>query len=128
MTGGVTVTVAGRPGRAGLRQAPIGGKTLADLARQQPRIYFRCGTDSLHRLIGNVHQGSSRLARIHHRASKKVGGRAGDRQQRGRDQSTGRGLRDRDRLPPFDQFGGDLSRDRNEVLHRLSTLPQQAFE
>ena len=37
MAGGVAVTVAGRPRRAGFRQAPIGGKTLADLARQYDR-------------------------------------------------------------------------------------------
>ena len=35
MAGGVAVAVAGRSGRAGFRQSPVGGKALADLVRQQ---------------------------------------------------------------------------------------------
>ena len=67
VAGGVAIAVTGRPSRPGLGQAPIGGKALSDLGREQFCVDFRSRTDSFHRLIRDIHQDPTRIARIDHR-------------------------------------------------------------
>jgi hypothetical protein len=73
MAGGVAIAVAGRSGRAGFGQAPIGGKAQADPARQQLRVDFRGRADPLHRVIRDVHQDPPHMARIDQRRAEKIG-------------------------------------------------------
>ncbi len=110
MAGGVAITVAGRPRRAGFRQAPVGRKALAHLARQQFCVRLRRRANALHRLVRNIHQQPPRVAGIDHGAAEEIGGSAGHRQQRRRDQAAGRGFRNGNRLFPLDQLCGDLVR------------------
>ena len=122
MAGGVAIAVAGRAGRAGLGQAPVGGETAANLARQQFCVGLGGRADSLHRVVGDVHQNPPRIAGIDHGGAEEIGRGAGHREQRGRDQAAGRGFRDRDGLAPLDQPGGYLLGDRNQIFHRVPFL------
>ena len=93
MAGGVAVAVAGRPGRAGFRQAPVGGKSLADLARQQFGVGLRRRADALHRRHRGYPPGSA--ARRGYRPPRRRGNRPTRRAPRAARRRSGR----RSRIP-----------------------------
>ena len=99
MAGGVAVAVAGRPGRAGFRTGPsrsksAGGSGLPAVSRKAPTP---SGCPSSPR--SGISISSRRASRgVDHGAAEEIGGCAGHRQQRRRDQAAGRGFRDRNRL------------------------------
>src|SRR5262249_44923608 len=57
-----------------------------------------------------------------HGAAEEIGGCAGHRQQRGRDEPAGRGFGNRDGLATAGEQGGDLFRLRQQVVHQASPV------
>lgn len=94
----VAISVSGRARGAGFGKAPAGGKALPGRAREQERIRFGRRAHPSNRLARKLHQQLPRLARVHHGPAEKIRRGAGNREQRGRDETAGRGLGDRDGL------------------------------
>ena len=100
MAGGIAVAIAGRPGRAGFTQTPGRGETCPRAARKQERM--RLGRRPKLRELGFVEAEHQYLGwtGIGDRAAEKIGRRAGQREQRRRDQAAGRGLGNGNELAP----------------------------
>ena len=106
VAGGVAVAVAGRAGGAALRQGPARGEALPRGLRQQPRIRLGRGAHAERRYVGEVEQRPARYLGIDNGAAEEIGRRAGQRQQRRRDQAAGRGFRHHDGLAARPSGGG----------------------
>ena len=94
VAGRIAISIAARPGRSALGQGPARREALPRGLRQQPRIGLGRGAHAERSNIRKIQQGSPGNLGIDDGATEKVGGRAGQGQQRRR--NAGR----RSRIPP----------------------------
>jgi hypothetical protein len=117
MASRIAVAITRRSGRAGFTQAPGCAEARFDAARQHQRVRLgrrpklpQCSlVQREQRLFG--------LAGIGDRATEEIRRRAGDREQRRRDQSAGRGLGDGDGFAPRLEARGYGLGQRYQIVH-----------
>src|SRR5262249_10426791 len=123
VAGWIAISIAGRARCSALGHGPRRREALPRGLRQQQRIGLRRGAHAEARYVRQVEQRAPRDLGIDDRPYQEIGGRAGQRQQRRRDQAAGRGFRHRDRLPPLlEQPAGPVAAA-DRVLRRRANLP-----
>src|SRR5262245_1365010 len=98
VAGRIAVSIAGRARRSALGHGPRRREALPGGLRQQQRVGLRRGAHAEGRYVRQVEQRTPRDLGIDDGASQEIGGRAGQCQQRRRNQAAGRGFRPGDRL------------------------------
>src|SRR5215831_13963398 len=122
VTGGIAVSITGRPRCSALRHRPCRREALPCGLRQEPRVGLGRGAYSEGRYVREVQQRTPRDLGIHNGATEEVGGGARQRQQRRSNQAAGRGFRHGDRLAALLEKASDLVGTRNQFLHRRPSL------
>src|SRR6478752_302404 len=118
VAGRIAIAITARPSCSCFAKSPHRAVPFAYAAGDQQRILFGRRPHSLHLCIANAEQRGARSLRIDHRATDEVRRGAGHCEQRRSDETSGRRLRNGDRLLACDQALGNFLRERQQGFHR----------